>query len=445
MIWNVIIKVGINDTYVPKFSEQQPSILASIDRPGDPSEIRNNVIDEIIKNHTNKITSSVSWEAWDLLNLAMAVYTADLKTPRNLTEDRWTRNFKLHIPVVNIPKWDEALPFLVKSLEFLTGDRWEICLRQREVPENWKFQERTNSKVAVVSLFSGGLDSLVGAIDLLEDRKSIGLVGHHGAGITNSIQQAILGKLQECYKNLITPYMFYIQPRKRRGGGSEPSMRSRSMLFLSLGILVANAYGSQIPLVVAENGLISLNVPLTNSRMGSLSTRTTHPHFISLYQQVVSSLGLLNTIQMPYKFYTKGEMLANARNQEILKDTVDLTMSCSHPEVGRFRQGTPRKHCGYCVPCIIRRAALSSVKLDNDIYNIDILKEEQPFDREVGRDVRAFQMAIERGRYLNYQNAVFDVLSSGPISVEDIKSYADVYSRGMSEVKDFFSKANHLK
>ncbi|MHC5720555.1 MAG: hypothetical protein ACYTX0_53180, partial [Nostoc sp.] len=124
--------------------------------------------------------------------------------------------------------------------------------------------------------------------------------------------------------------------------------------------LVANLFPGQKPLVVAENGLISLNVPLTHSRIGSLSTRTTHPHFLSLYQKILSSLGLVTSIELPYKFFTKGEMLANVKNKEVLESTANLSMSCSHPEAGRFRQGSPSHHCGYCVPCIIRRAALAS-------------------------------------------------------------------------------------
>jgi 7-cyano-7-deazaguanine synthase in queuosine biosynthesis len=437
MSWNVIIRVGADDHYVPKLPAGEPRIFAVIDCPGDPSTVRNNILDEIL----GKIAIPPPLEALDLLNLAIAVYTADLKISRNLAEDAWMRDFVFYMPVVNLERWTEVMPRVVQMLEFLTGDRWQINFRQRQPSEKWEVKGEKIPRVEAVSLFSGGLDSLIGAIDLLGDGKSVGLVGHHGAGITNSVQKRVISEIQRRYRDRITPYMFYVQPPKKGSGRGEPSMRSRSVLFLVLGTVVANALGCKIPLIIAENGLISLNVPLTNSRLGSLSTRTTHPHFISLYQEMLLSLGLVTPVEMPYRFHTKGEMLANAKNQKVLQSTVNLTMSCSHPEIGRYHQGTPGNHCGYCVPCIIRRAALASVQLDNCKYNVDILKDPPMSDRDTGRDFRAFQMAIERSNYANPRSALFDVLSAGPLPPDDVKYYVGVYSRGMDEVRSFFSSS----
>ena len=54
---------------------------------------------------------------------------------------------------------------------------------------------------------------------------------------------------------------------------------------------IVSAYALQevaqkkIDILVPENGVISINVPLTVRRVGTLSTRTTHPYFIQEIQK----------------------------------------------------------------------------------------------------------------------------------------------------------------
>jgi hypothetical protein len=79
--------------------------------------------------------------------------------------------------------------------------------------------------------------------------------------------------------------------------------------------------------------------------MGSLSTRTTHSHFISLYRTFLAELGIDVPIETPYRFKTKGEMLIEAKNETVLRTGARATMSCAHPAAGRFQGLTPGKHC----------------------------------------------------------------------------------------------------
>jgi hypothetical protein len=438
MKWNVIIKEDIQDRYEPNIFAGEPRIILSLDPEEKSLAIRNNVYEQIL----NKAINLPSAQVFDLLNLAISVYTADLKIPRKYGKERWTRNILLHLPVVGLAKWQALLPSLTKMLGFLTGDCWEINFREYEREHFNQLQIKNQvEEVNQVSLFSGGLDSLIGAIDLLEEGKRVALVGHYGAGITNKVQKDLLHKLEESYPNLIEPYLFYVQPPKLDSEGEgEPSMRSRSFLFFSLAVVVASLFPTEIPLCVAENGLISLNVPLTNSRVGSLSTRTTHPYFVSLYQELLSLLQLNITINLPYKFLTKGEMISRTKNINTLKQTVDLSMSCSHPEAGRYQGGNPNSHCGYCVPCLIRRASLAVVRLDDaNQYNIDVLSHPPDPTSEKGRDLRAFQMAIGRNRFSSYNGALFDVLGTGEIPSDELRDYVEVYSRGMEEVREFLT------
>lgn len=372
----------------------------------------------------------------DLLHLAFAVYTADLRIPRSLFQDRWTRDLVVHLPVSDTVRWDEQAPLLTRMLMFLTGDNWEIRARQLEdftppMPERQK-PPTVQTTVNRVSLFSGGLDSLVGAIDLLEQGETVALTGHHGAGMANLFQQNVLKVIRTTYGGRAAEFMFHVQPPKDKRDG-EPSMRSRSLLFFALGIGVASALGSDQPLVVAENGLISLNVPLTNPRMGSLSTRTTHPYFVALFRQFLQAFAINTEIQTPYRFHTKGEMLANVNNQTVLAQTVKESMSCSHTEAGRYQGRTPGNHCGYCVPCIIRRASTSAAGLVDAQYDFDVLKD-SPLVSGAGADLRAFQMALERFAESRPHESLFRVLGTGPLPPEDAADYAATYSRGMTEV-----------
>lgn len=432
--WHFIVKSNISDDYKPDIYSEEPRIYVSLDAEDKFLAIKNNIY-KVISGKASKLPSSL---ILDLLNLAISVYTADLKIPRKFSKDRWTRTILIHIPVVNLTTWEKDITSIVKMLEFLTGDRWAISFRKNEFKPKLTIKNKVE-KASKVSLFSGGLDSLVGAIDLLEDGQRVALVGHHGAGITNKVQETVLQELEKLYPDLIESYLFYVQPPKSNSKGQgEPSMRSRSFLFFSLAVVVASLFAGKTPIYIAENGLISLNVPLTNSRIGSLSTRTTHPYFVSLFSDFLSLLKINSPIILPYRFQTKGEMITNAKNQDALKKTVNLSMSCSHPEAGRYQGKQPNLHCGYCVPCIIRRASLASAQLDRaSEYAIDILQDPPDYTTETGRDLRAFEMAIKRGRFNNPHQALFDILATGKITSDDIKDYVDVYSRGMEEVQSF--------
>jgi hypothetical protein len=78
-------------------------------------------------------------------------------------------------------------------------------------------------------------------------------------------------------------------------------------------------------------------------------TKTTHPQFIALMQELLDGLGVGVALELPYRFKTKGQMLQECRNQPLLEELASGTTSC-----GRFRTYN-RTHCGRCVPCMIRK------------------------------------------------------------------------------------------
>ena len=140
-------------------------------------------------------------------------------------------------------------------------------------------------------------------------------------------------------------------------------MRSRSLLYLALGLAAAAGFGAATPLIIPENGWISLNPPLTINRLGSCSTRTTHPYFLEQLTGLWREAGLANPLVNPYQDLTKGEMVRGCRNRELLEQLFGMSVSCARPVVSRW-QGGAAGACGYCYPCLMRRAALHTLGWD---------------------------------------------------------------------------------
>lgn len=157
--------------------------------------------------------------------------------------------------------------------------------------------------------------------------------------------------------------LFLSRANKRLDGSrfpSEPSSRSRSFLFLALGLSVASQ--SKVPLWIPENGFASINPPLGPERLGALSTRTTQPWFLWKIQEVLESVGAHGLIENPFQLMTKGEMFAQAKSllgSGKSSAFLSATNSCSHTD--QNYQGVPSgTHCGVCFGCIVRRASFKA-------------------------------------------------------------------------------------
>jgi 7-cyano-7-deazaguanine synthase in queuosine biosynthesis len=379
-------------------------------------------------------------EAYELLRLACAVYCADRIALRRDAPDHWTRELELYLPVSDPGRWNEAAPHLVRALEFLSDDSWRLRFRRGDAIG----QPRDRSEIACVSLFSGGLDSLAGAIDLLEAGARPILVGHYDRGLTPSVQVHLARALIERYgedrgelRQLRAraadahPTQARVLPGAGRDDMREKTTRARSLLFIAAGLAVASAGGPSVTLYVPENGFIGLNVPLTAARVGGLSTRTTHPFFMTTLGSALTKLGIENPIINPYRLNTKGEVLRNSRAPDFLRALAPASLSCAHPETARWakrRQG----NCGYCFPCLIRRAALNAAGADDGAaYAWDVLREGDAIGADFGRgaDLRALRRSLET------EPGPIDVFRNGLIPTGDAADFAAVHLRGRQELR----------
>jgi len=331
---------------------------------------------EIVYDFVNDFTS----KKFDFFLISAIIYGVDNLLSRAIySNDGWTRDIEVEFPVNNLEAWSGKEERFKQILDFLTGDNWQISFREIEGVD--LFQPRSNRRkiplyqkesIKSVSLFSGGLDSLIGVVNELEKLRSnerILLVSHFDSKSPgpNGDQRKLLRHLMTQYPNKI----YWVQSklalsRKDSGGNSvtiENNYRSRSLFFIGLG-----CYLSPIDdLIIPENGTISINYPLTPSRVSSLSTRTTHPYVLKNTQELLADLGLSTTIYNPYTFKTKGEMFVECTNQTFIQGVFQDSVSCGkrgRKQNWEIRTGV--QECGICMPCIYRRAALNKVGLDNE-------------------------------------------------------------------------------
>jgi 7-cyano-7-deazaguanine synthase in queuosine biosynthesis len=382
----------------------------------------------------------------DFLRLAVAVYTSDQVISREIEGYQgWSRHIRLHFPVANALLWEGVRGNLEKMLSFLSGDRWEFIFRDVPASPVTPAGNAAGPAFTAVSLFSGGLDSLIGVINLLAAGNTVAMVSHHKMGSEHAAQVRLYKALRGHYGQAHMQWFdFYAQPDRDRENpllDTEISSRARSFLFLALGLSIAGSVGPTVPLTVPENGLISLNVPLTDTRLSSHSTRTTHPHYFDLLAQVLQGLGIRNPIENPYQYMTKGEMMQGCNDQQFLSGIYTTSLSCSHADISRFRLGSHAGiHCGYCVPCIIRQSAELVHQGIQTGYANDVRNNPPGPDTGSGRDLRAFRMALQEIEGLQNHSLALRVLKSGPLPFNtpaELDLYVGVYSRGMAEVRNF--------
>ncbi len=385
-----------------------------------------------------------SERAIDLTLLAATVLAADTRVSREGTaQDGWTRELEVCIPVAEPALWQSVAPLLQTTLDFLTGDKWSLRFRTRPESHDRLAPVTENLRTAHpdhVCLFSGGLDSFIGAIDLFANGATPLLVSHYWDGIASQHQRMCADRLKARF-----PDARFHHLRARVGFSTdtvndeslvEDTLRGRSFMFFALAVLSADAVGGGVPIHVPENGWISLNVPLDPVRLGSLSTRTTHPFYMARMNELLQAIGVRSRLINPYRLKTKGQMARECADHDFLAAYAAETMSCSSPGKVRFAGETP-KHCGYCVPCLIRRASLLASGIDDETpyYLDDLHARVISSDKSEGRDIRSFQLAISRllGKP---DRARFDIHRPGPLddAPADLEAYAATYVAGLEEV-----------
>lgn len=363
--------------------------------------------------------------SWDLTTLALAVSAADQAVSRRRSPDGWTRVMEVAIALADPAPFQAMHAELESMLRYLTGDFWSLTFTEGGEPAP-KSKTPIRYEADCVSLLSGGVDSLVGAIDLSGQRARPLFVSQMARGDSDT-QVYFAGQLGGAARHL------QWNQNIRVIHATERSTRARSIVFFAFAVLAADrlhAHSDEIVrLYVPENGFISLNVPLNAGRAGSLSTKTTHPVFLKRLQEVLTNLGLPVSLERPYAFKTKGELLAECADQALLTKLVGRSTSC-----GRYGYYN-YTHCGRCVPCMVRRASFQAAGLTDTTRAYHF-----PNLGVAGRKSGANDVGAVAGAVLRIQRDGPRSLTAGQLSFamsSERSAYEGVIVRGLEELGNF--------
>lgn len=318
----------------------------------------------------------------DLLDIAAEVMWADRNSKRPKMQARlgsyrhhrgWARHIRLLLGVRNPDLWNT--PSIKTALEhvltWLTEDNWELSFEQQ------KFLQRESDikpglfespvSDALVILYSGGLDSLAGVVRLLQAYPSqpVILVSATSPRLQPIVSTHAARLQAEFGPDRVkhAPVPFHLIWEKSKHG--EKTQRTRGFLFLTFGIAEAIACNAS-RVLVCENGVGMLNLPLNRAQLGAQHTRSMNPQTLVEMNHLFSLLGFNVRCEAPHLFYTKGELCANVRDAGLGR-LCGSTISCDSFPLRRSRTSSSAElHCGACTSCILRRQAIFASHLQQD-------------------------------------------------------------------------------
>ncbi|MFA5805424.1 MAG: 7-cyano-7-deazaguanine synthase [Melioribacteraceae bacterium] len=399
----------------------------------------------------------------DLLEIAGYIFAADRKTYRGKDDDleyhSWSRAFDFHIKVRDYDFWiqQEIQKLLQQTLCFMSGDhsyKFTFYKAGEDFPtsifDNEKFVINTSDNLRV-ALFSGGIDSLSGIIELLEtSNDEICLVSHQsGLPGTQKTQRILYEEINKLYPGRCKHYKFHCGLSHTKS--KDETQRTRSFLYTSIAFALAKTY-KQDSIYVYENGITSINFAETQDLMNGRASRTTHPKTIGLLEKLFSKIAEESfNINNPYLFKTKSDVV------EVLKkygklDLLDSSVSCSttrnHP--------AGFTHCGICSQCIDRRFAVYATKVEsydaNGIYHFDFLQEDLEEDEikkslaEYIRFAQKFKNQNIDSFYLERGSEIVDIeeFIDGKDETERVENIFNLCQRHAIQIEDSITRMMNI-
>jgi hypothetical protein len=130
--------------------------------------------------------------------------------------------------------------------------------------------------------------------------------------------------------------------------------------------------------LLSDNGWASVNVHINDQLAGALATRSTHPRFIRLFNELASLvIEDAPRVRNPFWDETRAEVLQRL-NAAGASDLLPYTISCAASR--NLPRQTP--HCGRCSQCVDRRFATLAAGLEaldpGEGYKFDVFRGELP-------------------------------------------------------------------
>ncbi len=355
----------------------------------------------------------------DLLHLAALVMRKDREELRThnrsskifLPERGWIRKLDLSIAVYEEIWLDTKVQqSLTHILDWLTEDRWTLHFYKRNRPRQLildAFEVPNNT--TPIMLYSGGLDSLAGAVHWLQKTSEPLLLLSVVSSRLRPVLKRQIETLQNIFGNnriLHTKINFHLLHReektlKRKTKPEEDTQRSRGFLFWAFGFAQAVLYGSK-QLLVCENGVGMLNLPFNKAQLGTMHTRSVHPYTIVLLNQLMTDLGFPEIhYEAPFLTATKGQMCIILQDEK-LRTLCNLTSSCDSFPFRKKKSDLGELHCGKCSSCLLRRQAIHAAQLSTfdhrNIYQYKVFEKDWlgPEESVTDRQKEALVMMLDQ-------------------------------------------------
>lgn len=302
----------------------------------------------------------------DLVEIATYVYCADQAVGRGRIDvdtfgSHWRRELEFHIPVRRLDFWKskEVVNALQETVAYLTDDFYSFTFYPAQnAPEFQKYldlpiSEGPKGEPEQVMMFSGGLDSLAGAIqEAVIEKKRVLLVNHRSTDKLNRKHAELLTKLGQ-KAGAFMPGHLRVRVNKGSDITKDYHQRSRSFLYAALGGTVARMVRLK-SLRFYENGVVALNLPVCAQVVGSRATRTAHPRVLGGFQRLLSLVaGEQFDVSNPFIWTTRGEAIKKLLDAGC-GELVGPSMSCAHT----WQISNEQTHCGMCSQCIDRRLGM---------------------------------------------------------------------------------------
>jgi hypothetical protein len=335
----------------------------------------------------DQLTTNVAAVPADLLEIAAFIYVADQAIRRAGKKeinygDKWYRNYRFEIAVREPDFWNQSKVrnALIETLDFLSGDTFEIAFCKNHSPtplsEYLDFGRANPNPEGVkrVLLFSGGLDSLAGAVEeIFHHQRRVALVSHKPVSHVAARQTKLFSRIcQSVHDPRQRPLHLSITANKKGELEAEWTQRTRSFLFAAMGGVVAHLFKLN-EVYFYENGVVSVNLPLAGHEYGARASRTTHPLSLAGFANILSlAFGRPFAVINDYTWLTKQDVAARLKALGYSQLATD-SVSCMHTR--QTTEGQP--HCAMCSQCVSRRFATlgASYGMDDppNQYKCDVL------------------------------------------------------------------------
>ena len=334
----------------------------------------------------NRLVGSEPKRLTDFVEIASYVFAADRTTKRGAPRDpgfgaEWRRTFRMIVAVRDYAFWNRSDigESMSETLAFLSEDQWQFEFVENQQPIqlqrylDWRHSEADLDGGTSVVLFSGGLDSLAGAVhELRHTNRHVVLTSHRNLPTVGRRQLELASALAHAYPRRVT-HVWVDNKLTKKLSDCEETQRTRSFFFTAVGAVAAHIeFADRIRFY--ENGIMSINLPLATQVVGARASRSTHPRSLQLLARLLDLVTIKSaSLDNPFVWSTKGEVvgeLASSPQASLIRGSVSCTRA-------RTVNKQFQPHCGTCIQCLHRRLSTlvgNAAEYDEaEGYEIDFL------------------------------------------------------------------------